>query len=63
MIMVVAVQRSWLSKFSKNREPYSTPEEQVTVSNSYQLSELSEPDVTYTEIVDPKCQEAPSQLD
>ena len=42
--MVVTVHRSRSYKFSKYRKSYSTSAEQVTVSDSHELSEKPEPD-------------------
>ena len=59
-VIVVAVQRSWLSKFSKQRE-YCPGNEHMHVSSAYELPELSHPQRTYDEIADVR-QEASSQL-
>ena len=56
IFLTVAVQRSW------QHGSYSISGRQPPASSEYELPELSEPQATYTEIVDTNRQETPSQL-
>ena len=59
--VTVVVQRLWISKLSKQGES-SSSEEQVTVSNAYDLPERIRSEATYADIVDENRKEVPSHF-